>query len=40
MILPLEVISSIAKRMCKEANVALIGGETAEMPGMYDNSKI
>ncbi|ABD44786.1 phosphoribosylformylglycinamidine cyclo-ligase [Ehrlichia chaffeensis str. Arkansas] len=34
----LEIINSIAVG-CKKANVALIGGETAEMPGMYSDNK-
>ena len=32
------VVLGFAKA-CREAGVALIGGETAEMPGMYDGSK-
>ncbi|KJV69122.1 phosphoribosylformylglycinamidine cyclo-ligase [Candidatus Neoehrlichia procyonis] len=34
----LQIINSIAQG-CKESNVALIGGETAEMPGMYSTTK-
>lgn len=33
-----QVVASIAEG-CKLSDCALIGGETAEMPGMYDNAK-
>lgn len=32
------IVSGILKG-CKEASMSLVGGETAEMPGLYDNSK-
>ena len=34
-----QIISSVA-RACKQSNCALIGGETAEMPGMYHNQDL
>ena len=34
----LELISSINKACC-EAGCSLVGGETAEMPGMYNNDE-
>ena len=34
----LELISSINKACC-EAGCSLVGGETAEMPGMYNNNE-
>ncbi len=34
-----EVITSIVKA-CKEAKVSLVGGESAEMPGMYSEDEI
>ena len=34
----LQLITSISKA-CKEAHCSLVGGETAEMPGMYKNGE-
>ncbi len=34
-----EIIKSVADS-CKKCNIALIGGETAEMPGMYGNDDV
>jgi phosphoribosylformylglycinamidine cyclo-ligase len=33
-----KILSGLSKA-CKEANCVLIGGETAEMPGMYNNNE-